>query len=166
MKYLLLAAFTLSLTACFNKTYEIKEFNSHMFSDDSSFIYSHLKCEGGAMQTDPYNSVDNEVFRCSDKTNTVYFEIESDGNNSEDLKSATVLWKDWYNELDPQESETQAKRYIAVFAKLYAKDHQVKLVESFIKKQNSNFKSKTYDITVKADKKDFYSVKTATVKFL
>lgn len=162
MKTLLTLAL-LGLTSCAGR-HTIENVNSHEFYDDSTFIESTLECDN-VYQTDEFNSVDNEVFRCSADNSNIFLTLESNGNNSEHLKSVTLIWKQWRSELDYQESKIKAQQFIAVLARMYAGDKQLELVDAFFNKEPSQFDSITYKIITSSKTKQFYTIRKAVVTF-
>lgn len=160
---LFILGLTLMLSACAGK-HTIDNYHPHMFSQDQNFIMSSLKCED-VYQTDEYNTADNEVFRCSADKGNVFLKLESNGNNSENLKSATLIWKQWRSELNYKESRTKAQQFTAVLAKLYAPDLELKLVDAFFNSEPYIFNSPLYSIKTTSNVKRFYTIRKATVTF-
>tara|TARA_Y100001960_G_scaffold327401_1_gene413700 strand:- start:1883 stop:2374 length:492 start_codon:yes stop_codon:yes gene_type:complete len=162
MKILLTTALLL-LTSCASK-HSIDVFHPHLFSQDIKFVEENLKCESKFL-TDTYDTTNNEVFRCSADNSNIFFTIESNGNNSEDLKQAKVIWKQWRTDIGAKESKVKAQQFIAVLAKLYAKDKEFELVDAFFNKQPAEFESHMYTVKTSADTKQFYTLRRAVVTF-
>lgn len=160
---LLALSITLLLTACAGR-HTIETFSPHLFSADKAFILENLNCTG-KFQTDQYNSKDNETFRCSADNANIFLTIESDGNNAEDLKSATLIWKQWRSNLNYAKSKTVAQQFTAVFAKMYAQGKELEFVDAFFNKDPIVFESAIYNITTSAKIKQFYTIRKAKVEF-
>lgn len=165
MKFLFLSIM-LALTSCaiLNKQTTINDFRPHMFSDDKKFITENAKCEN-IFNTDKFNSVDNEIFRCSADNSNTFIALESDGNNSENLKYAVIIWKEWKSDLNYEASRTKAQQFAAIFAQLYARDKKIEMVDAFLNTPPKTFKSQLYDIEVTEKDEYFYKIRKAVVTF-
>lgn len=165
---LLTLSIALMLSACsttmFNNKYSIENYRPHMYSDDQLFILQNATCSN-IFNTDKYNSVNNELFRCSSATSNAFIMLESNGNNSEQLLSASLIWKEWTPDLDAENSKMQAQQLAAIFAELYAKDKKFELVDTFFNDQPRTFENELYTIEIIADKQAFYTIRKAIVRF-
>jgi len=163
MRLFILSIFTVLLSSCATK-HEIRNFNLHVFNDDTNFIERNLKCSSTYL-TDEYDYVSNEIFRCSNKPGSVFLEVESDGNNSNDLKTVTLFWKDWHNDLNPEHTEVTARQYAAVFAKMYTRDKQIEFMDAFFNDIPTEFDSVIYKVKLTKSEKKFYDLRKAQVTF-
>ena len=164
MRLFILSLLTIIATSCASKKIEIQNFNMHLFSDDVSFIERNLDCFN-TYKTDKYNTTNDEIFRSSNPTSNVFIEVESNGNNSEDLKKTTLVWKTWHNEISQEDDLIDAKKYTAVMAKLYAADKEIELVDSVFNDMNEEFENIVYDIETTVDENEFNTVRKIIVTF-
>jgi hypothetical protein len=160
---LIILAISLMLASCASK-YKIENFNMHTFSNDEKFITNNNICKD-IFKTDEFNTTSNEVFRCSADTSNAFIAVESNGNNTEELKTVKFMWKQWRSDLNYKESKIKAQQFAAVFADLYLKDKEVKFIDSFFNGESVVFTSPIYKVKIYSENKNFYILRTATVTF-
>jgi hypothetical protein len=164
MRLVILALVSVIAASCAKNSLDIKNFNMHMFSDDVSFVERNLKC-ASTYKTDEFDVVNNEIFRCSNSSGSVFLEIESDGNNSEDILRASLIWKEWYDDLNPRQSQVEARQYAAVFSKLYLNDRELEFVDSLFNDIPYTFTNIVYDVETDVSEKRLYTLRSAEVTF-
>lgn len=164
MRLVLLALVSVIAASCAKQNLDIKNFNMHMFSDDVNFIERNIKC-ASVYKTDPYDVINNEIFRCSNSTGSVFLEVESNGNNSEDILRSSLIWKEWHDDLNPRQSQVEARQFAAVFSKLYLNDRELEFVDSLFNDIPSKFTNIVYEVETDITEKRLYTLRTAEVTF-
>ena len=146
------------------KTYPVER-RAHMFSDDVDIIVENAECEESYL-TDKYDTTNNEIFRCSTDNGNVFIQVESNGNNMEDIKSVKLIWKNWYHTTAFTHYPTiKAKQYAAVFAQMYVKNEEFRFLNSFVIGDKTTFKADKYTVVTTVEPKYFYEVHKAELIF-
>lgn len=163
MKLFILSILTVLVSSCASK-FEIKNYNMHLFSDDVSFIERNIKCDA-TYKTDKFDSINDEIFRCSNPLGSVFLEVVSNGNNSEEIKRTSLTWKQWHNDISPKQTEVTARQFAAVISKLYLKDKEIEFVDMFFNDIPAKFSNIIYDVETSTKEQKFYTLRKVVVNF-